>query len=84
MKTSFAFALLFITFVLISMIDFSREAAVEEVPEEARGCGKLKYHCFHNGVHCCAGLKCHCKPRSEWTRACCLHVYPKLCKCIPE
>nr|WBW70018.1 venom protein [Lampona murina] len=29
MKTSFAFALLFVTFVLISMIDFTREEEME-------------------------------------------------------
>nr|WBW70030.1 venom protein [Lampona murina] len=67
MKTSLAFALLFVTFVLISMIDFSREEEMEEsgirssrFSEQERDCVNENHNCMGNIDGCCAELHCYC------------------------
>nr|WBW70020.1 venom protein [Lampona murina] len=58
MKSSFAFALLFVTVVLISTIDFSHEAEIQEFLEEARDCTKEWQLCYYKA--CCEGFSCRC------------------------
>nr|WBW70012.1 venom protein [Lampona murina] len=72
MKTSFAFALLFVTLLLISMIYLSHEKEIAEYPEQARDCAEEGAAC--DDKDCCSDYMCLCKGRPPSDECFCGYV----------